>query len=97
MSKNAITAALPHSFTRSNPVRIALHDPTQFARLVVGELPGEGEKLCPRDWALLLILKIVEPRHELGSAIWLSIHDPGVSTRHRNDDVSLLRLVDQRA
>jgi hypothetical protein len=68
MSKNAITAALPHSFTRSNPVRIALHDPTQFARLVVGELPGEGEKLCPRDWALLLILKIVEPRHELGGA-----------------------------
>jgi hypothetical protein len=49
--------------------------------LVVGELPGEGEKLFPRDWVLLLILKIVEPRHELGSAVWPSIHDPEVRVR----------------
>jgi hypothetical protein len=52
-----------------------LHDPPQLTRLVVGELPGESEELFPRDWALLLILKIVEPRHELESAVWLSIHD----------------------
>jgi hypothetical protein len=36
-----------------------LHDPPQLTRLVVGELPGESEELFPRDWALLLILKIV--------------------------------------
>jgi hypothetical protein len=55
----------------------------------VGGLPCLGEKLCPRDWALLLILKIVEPCHELGTAIWLSIHHPEASSRHRDDDVSI--------
>jgi hypothetical protein len=52
-----------------------LYDPPQLARLVAGRLQCEGEKLCSRDWPLLLILKIVEPRHELRSPMRLPVHN----------------------
>ena len=64
-----------------------LHDPPQLARLVVGGLPGSSKELCARDWALLLILKIVEPRHEPGTQIWLSVHHSEAGTRHRDEDI----------
>ena len=64
-----------------------LHDPPQLARLGVGELSGPSEKLCPRDSALLIVLKIFEPRYELGFPIWLPIHHPKAGFRHRDDDV----------
>jgi hypothetical protein len=66
----------------------SLHNPPQLVRLVVCEFPGFGDELCSRDWTLLLILKIVEPRHE-PTAIWLSIHHPEACARHRHDDVSI--------
>ena len=44
---------------------VASDNPPQLARLLVGRHQCEGEKLCSCDWALLLILKIVEPRYEL--------------------------------
>jgi hypothetical protein len=67
---------------------LALSDPPQLTRLVVGCLPGASKELCPRDWALLLILKIVEPRHELGATKGLSIHHPEARARHRDDDIA---------
>ena len=69
------------------PTRDSLDDPPQLARLVVGELPGSSKELCARDWALLLILKIVEPRHEPGTQIWLSVHHSEAGTRHRDEDI----------
>jgi len=65
-----------------------LHNPPQLARLVVREFQSFGDELCSRDWTLLLILKIVEPRHE-PTAIWLSIYHPEACTRHGHDDVSI--------
>ena len=46
-----------------------------------------SQKLRSRDRALLLILKIVEPGHELRSPMWLSVHHPQICARHRDDDV----------
>ena len=66
---------------------LLLHNPPQLACLVVGELPGSSEELCPGYWALLIVLKIVKPRHELGSLLWLPIHHPKAGFRHRDDDV----------
>jgi hypothetical protein len=65
------------------------NNPPQHPRLVIGEPPCTGEEFCPRDWILLLILKIVEPCHELGTVIWLAIHHPEASAPHRDDDVSI--------
>ncbi len=67
-------------------------DPRQLARFVVGELQCLGDELGSRDWTLLLILKIVEPRHELRSAMWLTVHYPKAGARHRDDDILVPHL-----
>ena len=54
----------------------ALYDPAQLARLCGGKLQCFGDELCSRDWAFLLILKIIEPRHELRSLMRLPVDDP---------------------
>ena len=64
------------------------HDPAELTRLLAGGLQGENEERSPRYWAPLLILEIVEPSHELGAPIWLSVHHPEAGARHRGDDVA---------
>jgi hypothetical protein len=51
-----------------------LHDPLQLARFVVSFLPGPNQEFCACDWPLLLILEVVEPRHELETPMWLPVH-----------------------
>src|SRR6476659_2407021 len=61
---------------------------SRATRLLAGGLQGENEECSPRYWAPLLILEIVEPSHELGAPIWLSVHHPEAGARHRGDDVA---------
>ena len=42
-----------------------LHDPSQFACLVVGSLPSAGEELCPRDRGIPIV------KRQVGSELWI--------------------------
>jgi hypothetical protein len=69
-----------------------LYDPPQLARRGVGEAPRQRNKLPSRNWTLLLVLKVVELRDELGAAVWLPVHGPKGTARHGDDEFVALHV-----
>jgi hypothetical protein len=75
--------------------RLPLHDPTELARLVVGELPSAREKFRLIHWGAMIVLHGVALGEKLRRVSRFMKRHGVARARHPNDDIAVLNFGQQ--